>query len=80
MLKLGLEIHREKFVVVAQDERATPHRSVLLPRNLSPWVEARMREGFEVMLSINPAGLATGCTALLRAGAHYYPAIVVVGL
>jgi hypothetical protein len=48
MLKLGLEIHREKFVVVAQYERATPHRSVLLPRNLSPWVEARMREGFEV--------------------------------
>jgi len=32
------------------------------------------------MLSMNPAGLATGCTALLRTGAHYYPAIVVVGL
>jgi hypothetical protein len=81
MLKRGLEIHREKFVVVAQSSglRRT-RRSVLLPRNLPPGSKHGCGKAFRSMLSMNPAGLATPCTALLRAGAHQYPAIVVVGL
>jgi hypothetical protein len=61
MLKLGLEIHREKFVVVAQDERATPHPPQrFAPTEFAPWVEARLREGFEVHVVYESCGFGYG--------------------
>ena len=49
VLKLGLDIHRNKFVVVAQYDHATPRPPQgFAPAEFVPWVEGRLREGFEV--------------------------------
>ena len=49
VLKLGLDIHRDKFVVVAQYDHATPRPPQgFAPVEFVPWVEGRLREGFEV--------------------------------
>jgi hypothetical protein len=49
VLKIGLDIHREKFVVVAQYDHATPRSPQgFAPGQFVPWVEARLREGFQV--------------------------------
>jgi hypothetical protein len=51
LLKLGLDTHREKFVVAAQDDHATPRPPpVFAPAEFVPWVEARLQEGFEVQV------------------------------
>ena len=61
LLKIGLDIHREKFVVVAQYDHATPrppHR--FAPAEFVPWVEARLREGFEVHVVYEACGFGYG--------------------
>ena len=74
LLKIGLDIHREKFVVVAQYDHATPrppHR--FAPAEFVPWVEARLREGFEVHVVYEACGFGYGLyRALLKAGAYCY--------
>ena len=75
LLKIGLDIHREKFVAVAQYEHATPrppHRFAVA--EFVPWVQARLREGFEVHVVVYEAcGFGYGLyRALLQAGASCY--------
>jgi transposase len=74
MLKLGLDIHREKFVVAAQYDHATPRPPRgFAPAEFVPWVEARLREGFEVHVVYESCGFGFGLyRALLQAGAHCY--------
>jgi transposase len=74
MLKLGLDIHREKFVVAAQYDHATPRPPRgFAPAEFVPWVEARQREGFEVHVVYESCGFGFGLyRALLQAGAHCY--------
>ena len=71
LLKIGLDIHREKFVVVAQYDHATPRPPQgFAPAEFVPWVEARLREGFEVHVVYESCGLGYGLyRALLEAGA-----------
>ena len=74
LLKLGLDIHREKFVVAAQYDHATPRPPQgFAPAEFVPWVEARLREGFEVHVVYEACGFGFGLyRALLQAGAHCY--------
>jgi hypothetical protein len=74
MLKLGLDIHREKFVVAAQYDHATPRPPRgFAPAEFVPWVEERLREGFEVHVVYESCGFGFGLyRALLQAGAHCY--------
>jgi transposase len=74
MLKLGLDIDREKFVVAAQYDHAMPRP----PRGFAPaeffrWVEVRLREGFEVHVVNESCGFGFGLfRALVQAGAHCF--------
>jgi hypothetical protein len=74
LLKIGLDIHREKFVVVAQYDHATPRPPQrFAPAEFVPLVEVRLREGFEVHVVYESCGLGYGIhRALLEAGAHSY--------
>ena len=64
LLKIGVDIHREKFVVVAQYDHATPRPPQgFAPAEFVPWVEARLGKALRFMSSTNPAGLAPGSTA-----------------
>jgi transposase len=74
LLKLGLDIHRDKFVVVAQYDHATPRPPRgFAPAQFLPWVAARLREGFGVHVVYESCGFGFGLyRALLRAGAHCY--------
>jgi transposase len=74
LLKLGLDMHREKFVVVAQYDHATPPpAATFCSRGIVPWVEARQREGFEVHAVYESCGFGYGLyRRLLQAGAHCY--------
>jgi transposase len=74
LLKIGLDIHREKFVAVAQYDHATPrppHR--FAAAEFVPWVQARLREGFEVHVVYEACGFGYGLyRGLLQAGAYCY--------
>jgi transposase len=74
LLKIGLDIHREKFVVVAQYDHATPRPPQrFAPAELVPWVQARLREGFEVHVVYEACGFGYRLyRALLQAGASCY--------
>jgi transposase len=74
ILKLGLDIHKEKFVVVAQHDHATPRAPRrFAPSEFIPWVEARQRQGFEVHVVYESCGFGFGLyRALVTAGAHCY--------
>ena len=74
LLKIGLDIHREEFVVVAQYDHATPRSPQrFAPAEFVPWVEARLREGFEVYVVYESCGLGYGIyRSLIQAGAHCY--------
>ena len=64
VLKLGLDIHRNKFVVVAHYDHAAPSPpEPVLPWNLCPGSKAGCGEGFEVHVVDESAGLATDSTA-----------------
>jgi hypothetical protein len=74
LLKLGLDIHWDKFVMVAQYDHATlrPARG-FAPAQFLPWVEARLQEGFAVHVVYEACGFGFGLyRALRRAGAHCY--------
>jgi transposase len=74
VLKLGLDIHQDKLVVVAQYDHATPRPPQgFAPAQFVPWVEARLREGFQVYVVYESCGLGYGLyRSLLKAGAHCY--------
>jgi transposase len=74
LLKIGLDIPREKFVVVAQYDHATPRPPQrFAPAELVPWVQARLREGFEVHVVYEACGFGYRLyRALLQAGASCY--------
>jgi len=74
LLKLGVDIHRDKFVVVAQYEHATPRPPRgFAPAEFVPWVEARLRESLEVHVVYESCGLGYGLyRSLIQAGAHCY--------
>jgi len=74
LLKIGLDIHREKFVVVAQYDHATPRPPQrFAPAEFLPWVQARLREGFEVHVVYEACGFGYGLyRTLLKAGAYCY--------
>jgi transposase len=74
LLKIGLDIHREKFVVVAQYDHATPRPPQrFAPAEFVPWVETRLREGFEVHVVYEACGFGYGLyRSLLKVGAHCY--------
>ena len=64
LLKIGLDIHREKFVAVVQYDHATARPPQhFAPAEFVPWVEARLREGFQVHVVYEACGLATGSIA-----------------
>jgi transposase len=72
LLKIGVDIHREKFVVVAQYDHATPRPPQrFAPAECVPWVETRLREGFEVHVVYEACGFGYGLyRSLLKLGAH----------
>ena len=74
LLKIGVDIHREKFVVVAQYDHATPRPPQgFAPAEFVPWVEARLGEGLEVYVVYESCGLGYGLyRSLIQAGAHCY--------
>src|SRR5258705_5781093 len=74
VLKLGVDIHRDKFVVVAQYEHATPRPPRgFAPAEFVPWVEARLRESLEVHVVYESCGLGYGLyRSLIQAGGHCY--------
>jgi transposase len=74
LLKIGLDIHREKLVVVAQYDHATPRPPQrFAPAEFLPWVERRLREGFEVHVVYEACGFGDGLYRSLRkVGAHCY--------
>ena len=74
LLKIGLDIHREKFVAVAQYDHATARPPQhFAPAEFVPWVEARLREGFQVHVVYEACGFGYGLyRALLEAGASCY--------
>jgi hypothetical protein len=74
LLKIGVDIHREKFVVVAQFDHATPRPPQgFAPAEFVPWVEARLGEGLEVYVVSESCGLGSGLyRSRIQAGAHGY--------
>jgi transposase len=74
LLKIGLDIHREKFVVVAQYDHATPRPPQrFAPAEFLPWVQGRLREGLEVYVVYEACGFGYGLYRGLRqAGASCY--------
>ena len=74
LLKIGLDIHREKFVAVAQYDHATARPPQhFAPAEFVPWVEAQLREGFQVHVVYEACGFGYGLyRALLEAGASCY--------
>jgi transposase len=74
LLKVGLDIHQEKFVAVVQYDHATPRPPQrFAPAEFVPWVEGRLREGFEVHVVYEACGFGYGLyRALLQAGAYCY--------
>ena len=72
LLKIGLDIHREKFVAVVQYDHATPRPPQrFAPAEFVPWVEGRLREGFAVHVVYEACGFGYGLyRALLQAGAY----------
>jgi hypothetical protein len=65
------DIHREKFVVAAQYDHATPRPPQrFAPAEFLPWVEARLQEGFEAHVVYESCGSASDSTAHCSGLAH----------
>ena len=71
VIKLGVDVHSSKYVVVAQYDNASPRAARrFLPQEFVPWVEVLLREGWEVHAVYEACGFGFGlCRALLKAGA-----------
>ena len=50
-IKLGLDIHQERYVVVAQEDHATPKPARRLrPEEFVPWVQSLLARGHRVFV------------------------------
>jgi hypothetical protein len=50
-IKLGLDIHQACYVVVAQEDHATPKPARRFrPEEFAPWVESLLRKGHRVFV------------------------------
>jgi transposase len=72
VVKLGLDIHANIFVVVAQHDHAMPRPPRrFAPWEFVPWVEGLLRAGHTVHVVYEACGFGFGlCRALEKAGAH----------
>jgi transposase len=70
-IKLGLDIHQQSFVVVAQHDHATPKPPQrFAPAAFVPWVEGLLRAGHRVHVVYEACGFGFDLyRALLKAGA-----------
>ena len=73
-IKLGLDIHQERYVVVAQEDHATPKPARRLrPEEFLPWVEGLLARGHAVFVVYEACGFGFGlCRQLTAAGATCY--------
>jgi transposase len=71
-IKLGLDIHSQSYVVVAQHGHASPKPPQrFAPTAFLPWVEGLLRMGHQVHVVYEACGFGFGLyRALLAAGAH----------
>jgi transposase len=73
-IKLGVDIHQEWFVIVAQEGHATPKPARRLrPAELEPWVETLLARGHQVFVVYEACGFGFGlCRRLQALGATCY--------
>ena len=73
-IKLGLDIHQARYVVVAQEGHATPKPARrFLPHEFVPWVETLLARGHAVFVVYEACGFGFGlCRQLTAAGATCY--------
>jgi transposase len=74
VIKLGLDIHSEVYVAVAQYDHALPKAARrMAPTELLPWVESLLRRGHTVHVVYEACGFGFGLyRQLLALGAHCY--------
>jgi hypothetical protein len=74
LLKFGLDsTGKNSWWWLSMSTLPRARRSVLLPTEFVPWVEARLREGFEVHVVYVSCGFGYGLNrASIRAGPHCY--------
>ena len=70
-IKLGVDIHQARYVVVAQEDHATPKPARgLAPGEFVPWVEGLLARGHAVFVVYEACGFGFGlCRQLRAAGA-----------
>ena len=67
-LKLGLDIHQARYVVVAQEGHATPKPARrFLPHEFVPWVESLLARGHAVFVVYEACGFGFGLCRRLQA-------------
>ena len=73
-IKLGLDIHQARYVVVAQEGHATPKPARrFLPHEFLPWVETLLARGHAVFIVYAACGFGFGlCRQLQALGATCY--------
>lgn len=66
-IKLGLDIHQSKYVIVAQHDHATPKapRS-FVPADFLPWIDSLLRDGHRVHVVYEACGFGFGLCRELR--------------
>ena len=66
-IKLGLDIHQHKYVVVAQHDHATPKAPRhFAPAEFLPWVDTLLRQGHRLHLVYEACGFGFGLCRQLR--------------
>ena len=66
-IKLGLDIHQSKYVVVAQHDHATPKAPRhFAPAEFLPWVDTLLRQGHRLHLVYEACGFGFGLCRQLR--------------
>lgn len=73
-IKLGLDIHSARYVVVAQHDHALPGPPRrFAPSEFLPWVESLLQAGHQVHVVYEACGFGFGlCRALRKAGAQCF--------
>ena len=73
-IKLGLDIHQARYVVVAQEGQETPKPARrLAPGEFVPWVESLLARGHQVYVVYEACGFGFGlCRRLQALGAACY--------
>ena len=60
-IKLGLDIHQARYVVVAQEDHATPKPArALRPAEFVPWVRTLLARGHAVFVVYEACGFGFG--------------------